>query len=64
MVIAEESYHSLLFVMGKSLLDLNTFDTLPQVLDQIDAITPQELQNVAIQILSEDNLSSLTYLPD
>lgn len=64
MVIAEESNHSLLFVMGKSLLDLNTFDTLPEVLARIDSITATELQQVAQEILSEDRLSFLTYMPD
>jgi len=64
MIMGEESNLSLFFVLGKSILDLNSFDSLNTILEQIDAITPEELQSVASEILAVENRSFLAYLPD
>ena len=61
--MAEESNLSLFFALGKSLLDLGTFDTLTEALEKVDAIRPADIQRVAQDLLTADKRSFLTYLP-
>ena len=63
MIMAEESNLSLFFALGKSLLDLGTFDTLTEALEKVDAIRPADIQQVAQDLLTADKRSFLTYLP-
>ena len=61
--MAEESNSSLMFVIGRSLLDLGYVDSLQEVLNKIDSITSEQLQEVANDVLAPSKLSYLTYLP-
>jgi len=63
LIMAEESNSSLMFVIGRSLLDLGYVDTLNDVLDKIEAITSEEIQQVARDIFAPEKLSFLTYIP-
>ena len=63
LAMAEESNIGLLMMMGKSLLDLNRIDSLNDVFDQIRRIKAVDLIAVANDLLREDNLSFLNYLP-
>lgn len=64
MIMGEESNLSLFFVLGKSILDLNNFDSLNTILTQIDSITSKELHEVAQEILAPEKRSFLAYIPD
>lgn len=61
MLLAEESKVSLMLALGKSLLHHTTVDTLPEVIQKINAVTPQQLQEVANEIFDENRMSSLVY---
>jgi len=63
MIMAEESNLSLFFALGKSLLDLGTFDTLAEALEKVDVISPADIQRVAQDLLTPEKRSFLTYLP-
>jgi len=63
LIMAEESNSSLMFVIGRSLLDLGYVDSLQEVLNKIDSITSEQLQEVANDVLAPSKLSYLTYLP-
>lgn len=64
LAMAEENNTSLMLMMGKSLLDLNRIDSLESVFDRIKQTTAGELQEIANEMLNEDDLSLLTYMPD
>jgi predicted Zn-dependent peptidase len=64
MIMAEESDISLMFVIGKSLLDLDYCDSLNDILEKIDSISPSEIQDLAAELLAPDKWSYLTYLPE
>lgn len=47
---------------GKSLLVFNEIDTLAEIYDAIDNITPQEIQVIAAEFLDSTKLSSLVFM--
>ena len=59
--ISTESHEDLMLVIGKSYLVYNTVDPLRVVFQKIDAITADDLFEVANEILDEKNLSRLIY---
>ena len=63
LAMAEESNIGLMMMMGKSILDLDRVDTLNEIFDQIKKIEAKQLQEIANEILSEDRLSYLNYIP-
>ncbi|MFT7590316.1 MAG: putative Zn-dependent peptidase [bacterium] len=63
MIMAEESNSSLMFVIGRSLLDVGYVDSLDSVLQKIDDITNDQLLAVANEIFDPSKMSYLTYLP-
>jgi predicted Zn-dependent peptidase len=63
MIMAEESNSSLMFVIGRSLLDVGYVDSLESVLQKIDDITNDQLLAVANEIFDPSKMSYLTYLP-
>lgn len=63
LIMAEESNNSLMFVIGRSLLDLGYVDTMEDVLEKIDEITAEDIQQVANDIFVPEKLSYLTYVP-
>lgn len=63
LAIAEESNLSFMLMMGKSLLDMDRIDPLPQVLESIRGIEASVVQEVARDMLDEKQMSCLIYLP-
>jgi len=60
--MSEENNTTLMLMMGKSLLDLDTIPSLEAVFDRIKKIKASDLQQVANEMFAEDNLSYLTYV--
>lgn len=63
LAMAEESNMGLMMMMGKSILDQNKVDSLNEIFDQIKKIKSTELTEIANEILREENLSILNYVP-
>ncbi len=63
LAMAEESNIGLMMMLGKSILDLNKVESLNEIFDQIRRIKATELTDIANEILREDNLSFLNYVP-
>ncbi|MBK0404151.1 insulinase family protein [Adhaeribacter sp. BT258] len=64
LAMAEESNIGYMMMMGKSILDLNKIDSLNEIFDQIKHTTADQLQEIANEILAEDKLSFLNYVPE
>ncbi|WP_353125410.1 M16 family metallopeptidase [Parapedobacter pyrenivorans] len=62
--LAEESRLSLIVSLAKSLMDYDRVQSLSEILAQIDAVDAGQLLGIANEILAEDNLSSLSFIPD
>ncbi|MFD2037179.1 M16 family metallopeptidase [Belliella marina] len=63
MAMAEENYAALMLVFGKNLLDKGRIDSLDSIFGIIRNTTAEELQDIANDVFSPDQLSFLTYLP-
>ncbi|MBI1308022.1 MAG: insulinase family protein [Bacteroidetes bacterium] len=63
LIMAEESNSSMMFVIGRSLLDLGYVDSLNDILSRVQQITPEEIRDVAQELFKAENLSFLTYQP-
>lgn len=63
LAMAEESNIGLMMMMGKSILDLDKIESLNEIFDQIRRIKAADLTEIANEILREDNLSILNYIP-
>ncbi|WP_242926845.1 M16 family metallopeptidase [Pontibacter vulgaris] len=63
LAMAEESNMGLMMMMGKSILDLNKVETLNEIFDKIKNITAPDLVEIANDVLREDQLSFLNYVP-
>jgi predicted Zn-dependent peptidase len=63
MIMGEESNSSLMFVIGRSLLDLGSVESLKEILDKVNDITAEDMRLVAEELFKEKNLSFLTYEP-
>lgn len=64
LAMAEESNMNYMQMMGKSLLDLGQIDSLAAIFDQIQQVSSQELLEIANEMFSDQNLSTLIYLPE
>ncbi|QHT67045.1 insulinase family protein [Rhodocytophaga rosea] len=64
LAMSEESNLNFMLMMGKSMLDLDRIDTLPEIFEDIRQVTASDLQDIANEMFNEDQLSILTYLPD
>ncbi|WP_114752667.1 M16 family metallopeptidase [Pleomorphovibrio marinus] len=63
MAMAEENYVGLMLVYGKNLLDKGYVDPLETIFQTIRSATADELQDLAMEVYDESQLSFLTYLP-
>jgi predicted Zn-dependent peptidase len=63
LAMAEESNIGLMMMMGKSILDLDTVESLNDIFRQIRSITAKDLAEIANETLQEENLSHLRYVP-
>jgi predicted Zn-dependent peptidase len=59
--ISAENHESLMLSMVKSLLVFNRVDSLEEIREKIDRITPGEIIDIANDILAEEKLTVLTY---
>jgi predicted Zn-dependent peptidase len=59
--VSTESHDDLMLAIGKSYLLYNRVDPLHEVFKKIEAITDNELLEVANEILDENRLSTLVY---
>jgi len=64
LAMSEENNMNFMLMMGKSLLDLGRIESLEEILSQIQAITAQDLLEVANEMFEEQRLSILQYLPE
>ncbi len=63
LAMAEENNASLMLMMGKSILDLDRVDSLENIFKRIRSITSSQLQEISNEVLTNDRLSYLTFLP-
>ncbi len=56
-----ENHESYMLSMGKSLLAFNSIDPLTEVYQKIDAISPEDLLDIANEVFDEQKLSTLIY---
>ena len=63
LAMAEENYANLMLAMAKSLLDINTIQSLDEVFKEIEDVSAEEMQEVAVDIFNKDLISSLTFIP-
>jgi predicted Zn-dependent peptidase len=61
LAMAEEGKQGYMLMMAKSLLDLNKIESLSQIFDEIDAVTPTLIQNLANEMFDKKELSTLIY---
>ncbi|KUG06671.1 M16 family metallopeptidase [Solirubrum puertoriconensis] len=64
LAMAEESNGGMMQLLGKSTLDLGRVESLNEIFDRIRQVTSQELQDLANDVLREDQLSVLQYVPE
>jgi predicted Zn-dependent peptidase len=61
MAIAQESNSSLMLGFAKTFLLFNKIDTFEEVAQKIESLSSHDLRDIANEIFTEDNLSSLLY---
>lgn len=62
--LAEENRMGLIIAEAKNLLDYGRIIELKEVFNQIDRVSSDEVLEIAQEIFSEENLSSLSFLPE
>lgn len=62
--LAEENRMSLIIAEAKNILDYNRVVGLQEVFEKIDLVSSKELLEISNDIFSEENLSSLSFLPE
>ncbi|MBO7325776.1 MAG: insulinase family protein, partial [Bacteroidales bacterium] len=61
LAIASENKESQALSMGKSLLYFDYFESVEKVLNQIEALSAKQLQEVAKEVFHPDTMSLLVY---
>jgi predicted Zn-dependent peptidase len=64
LAMAEESNMGLMMMMGKSILDQGKVEPLNEIFDKIKSINSGHLVDIANDVLREDQLSFLNYVPN
>jgi hypothetical protein len=62
MTIASESKENMALSLGRSMLHFNRFDSLEESAERINSITPEKLQQIALEVFSTEQLSQLVYV--
>jgi len=60
--LSQENKASLMLTIGKSIMLYDVVDPIEKVFEKIDAITAEEIQEIANEVFAEDQLTHLTYL--
>ena len=63
MALSEENKNAIMLMMAKSQLDLKKVPDINSTFKKIDDISSSQIQELAEQYLSIEQMSSLTYLP-
>jgi predicted Zn-dependent peptidase len=63
LAMAEENHASLMLAMAKSLLDLNTIQSLDEVFKDIENVSSKDIQEISNQVFQKEQISTLTFLP-
>lgn len=63
LALSQENPGSLIHVMGKSYLTRGRLEPLKEIMQRIDAITPQDALRAANEYLVQDKMSMLTLMP-
>jgi len=61
--LAEENRIGLIISMAKSLLDFDRIDTLQEVFDRVNAVTAEQLLQIANETFAEADLTTLVFEP-
>lgn len=61
LAMSEENNNAVMLMMAKSLLDLNRIPDLSKLFEKIDKISAIQLQELSIECLNIENMSSLIY---
>lgn len=64
MALSEENKNAIMLMMAKSMLDIGKIANIDEIFQKIDNITSTQLQELAIQFLSTEQMSSLAFLPE
>jgi predicted Zn-dependent peptidase len=64
LAMSEESNSGLMQLLGKSTLDLGRVEPLSEIFTRIENVTASQLRELANEVLAEDNLSILQYVPE
>ncbi|TPG67295.1 M16 family metallopeptidase [Hymenobacter nivis] len=64
LAMSEESNSGLMQLLGKSTLDLGRVEPLSEIFGQIEHVTAAQLRDMANELLTEEHLSVLQYLPE
>ncbi|WP_276497948.1 M16 family metallopeptidase [Pontibacter litorisediminis] len=64
LAMAEESNMGLMMMLGKSILDQGKAESLNEIFDKIKSIEARDLVDIANDVLREENLSILNYVPN
>lgn len=62
--LAEENRMSLIIAEAKNILDYDRVVGLQEVFDKIDQVNSKEIREIANDVFSKENLSSLSFLPE
>lgn len=60
--VSSDNHENLALALGKSFLNYNHFNSIEETINKIDKISSSDILDVANDIFSEQNLSSLSYL--
>ncbi|MFY0689477.1 MAG: insulinase family protein [Cyclobacteriaceae bacterium] len=63
LAMSEENNNSMMLMMAKSLLDLQTVPSLNNLFKKIDNATSEQLMELAVENFDTSQMSTLTYLP-
>jgi predicted Zn-dependent peptidase len=64
LAMSSENNQSLMLSVARSILDDYEMDTLESLYEKINKLGAADLQEVAREMLQEDSLSILTYVPE
>jgi len=61
MVLSNENKEGLFLGLGKSFLHYNRYDSLPEIFQKIERVTPQLIQETAIEVFAPERLFWLVF---
>jgi predicted Zn-dependent peptidase len=64
LAMSEENYNAMMLMMAKSTLDLETVPEIDDIFKKIDAVTAEDLQEIANEAFDLDQMSTILYTPE